>query len=128
VPETLVGTVQAAIEKELADGTSTGQMRDAIAKAAPELSGYQAERLARTETTNAFNEGARQSWKEAGVQGKRWILAGGPCPKCEGLAAKYPGEIPIDQPFEFEGVSVQGPSLHANCRCTLAPGLEYNNE
>jgi SPP1 gp7 family putative phage head morphogenesis protein len=124
VPETLVGTVQAAIEKELADGTSTGQMRDAIAKAAPELSGYQAERIARTETTNAFNQGALQSWKEAGVQGKRWILAGGPCPECEGLAAKYPGPIPIDDLFEYGGVSVEHPVLHPNCRCSYVPVLE----
>lgn len=128
VPDTMVETVKVAIEKELANGTSTGQMRDAIATAAPELSGYQAERLARTETTNAFTEGARQSWKEAGVEGKRWILAGGPCPECEGVAAKYPNEIPIDQPFEYGGQSMQGPSWHPNCRCTLAPGLEYTNE
>jgi len=128
VPETLVGTVQAAIEKELADGTSTGQMRDAIAKAAPELSGYQAERIARTETTNAFNQGALQSWKEAGVQGKRWILAGGPCPECEGLAAKYPGPIPIDAMFEYGGVAVEHPVLHPNCRCSYVPVLEMPNE
>lgn len=115
VPDTLVETVKATIEKELADGTSTGQMRDAIAKAAPELSGYQAERLARTETTNAFTEGGRLAWKEAGVQGKRWILAGGPCPECEAVAAKYPGEIPIDQPFEYGGQSMQGPAWHPNC-------------
>jgi hypothetical protein len=128
VPDTLVETVKAEIERELAAGTSNAAMRDAIAKAAPDLSGMQAQRIARTETINAFNEGGRQEWKGQGVQGKRWILAGGPCPECEAVAAKYPGEIPIDQPFESEGWSGQAPSRHPNCRCSLVPGLEYNDE
>jgi hypothetical protein len=127
VPDTLVGVVQSAIEKELAAGTTVDKIRDAIRAEAPQLSGYEAERLARTETTNAFVEGGRQAWVEAGVQKKRWLLAGGPCPECEAVAAKYPNEIPIDEPFESNGWVGQGPSRHPNCRCDLAPGLEYDD-
>jgi phage portal protein BeeE len=128
VPDTMVGVVQSAIEKELAAGTTVDKIRDAIRAEAPQLSGYEAERLARTETTNAFVEGGRQAWVEAGVQKKRWLLAGGPCPECEAMAAKYPDEIPINEPFEMNGVSIQGPALHPNCRCDLAPGLEYDDD
>ena len=128
VPDTLVGVVQSAVEKELAAGTTIDKIRDAIRAEAPQLSGYEAERLARTETTNAFVEGGRQAWVEAGVQKKRWLLAGGPCELCEAVAAKYPDEIPIDQPFESDGWSGQGPARHPNCRCSLLPGLEYDDD
>jgi len=126
VPETMKGTVQAVVEKELAnpEGYTVDTVKEKIAEQVPELSGYQAERLARTETADAFSEGQRQAWKAEGIAGKQWLIGGGPCPDCEGVAAKYPGPIPIDQPFEYNGRSVQAPTWHPNCRCALSPSNE----
>lgn len=128
IPETLKGHVAAAIERELAAGTTVANLRDAIKETAPDLSEWQAVRVARTETANAFCEGQRQAWAERGVQKKQWLVAGGPCPICSEIATKYPGEIPIGEMFSVEGYTGQGPAAHPNCRCDLAPGLEYNDE
>jgi len=128
IPETLKGHVAVAIEKELAKGTSTADLRDAIKEAAPDLTEWQAVRVARTETANAFCEGQRQAWAERGVEKKQWLVAGGPCPICSAIADKYPGEIPIGEMFSVDGYTGQGPAAHPNCRCDLAPGLEYEND
>lgn len=130
VPETMKGSVQAIVEKELAnpDGYTVDTVKQKINEAVPELSGYQAERLARTETADAFSEGELQAWKAEGVQNKLWVVGGGPCPDCEGLSAKYPDPIPIDAMFEYNGRIMERPTLHPNCQCSLSPGLEYDDE
>lgn len=128
IPETLKGHVAAAIEKELAAGTTTAGLRDAIKDAAPDLTEWQAVRVARTETANAFCEGQRQAWAERGVEKKQWLVAGGPCPICSAIADKYPNEIPIGEMFSVDGYTGQAPAAHPNCRCDLAPGLEYEND
>ena len=128
VADTLKPQVQAAIEKQLALGTSVADLRDAIREVAPDLTEYQAVRIARTETANAYTQGNLQAWKQAGVQTKQWLIAGGPCPTCQAIADAYPGEIPIGQAFEANGWSDQGPAAHPNCRCALAAGVEYVDE
>lgn len=123
VPETMKGAVQAVVEKELAnpEGFTVDTIKLKIQEQVPELSGYQSERLARTETADAFSEGQRQAWKAEGVTMKQWLIGGGPCPDCEGVVAKYPNPIPIDEPFEYNGKSVQAPTWHPNCRCAISP-------
>jgi HK97 family phage portal protein len=144
VPETLKETVNAAIEQvmrpriataeEIAAGIEVGQalpqlsvanVREAILGVVPDLTDYQAERIARTELTNAFNEGNRQGWKQAGVATKQWSVAGGQCELCDAIAIKYPNEIPIDELFTCEDFIGQGPTAHPNCRCGLIPGVEW---
>ena len=95
---------------------------------APDLAEWQAVRIARTETANAYCEGNRLAWQQEGVETKQWIVAGGPCPICEAIADAYPGEIPIGQAFEAGGFSGQAPTAHPNCRCDLVPGVEYTDE
>lgn len=126
VPDTLKPSLQAAIERELAAGTSVGDMRDAIRKVAPELTEYQAVRIARTETLRAYCEGQRQAWIQEGVQSKGWINSGGPCPICDQITTKYPNDIPIDEFFTVDAGSWQAPPAHPNCRCDLVPGLDYD--
>jgi hypothetical protein len=103
-------------------------MKVAIGEAVPELSGYQAERLARTETVNAFVAGQVEAWKEAGIEKKKWLLAGGPCPICEEIAATYPDYIPMGQMFTTAKVSIMQPLAHPNCRCDILPYVEGNDE
>jgi SPP1 gp7 family putative phage head morphogenesis protein len=128
IPETLKTHVAVAIEKELAKGTTIANLRDAIKDVAPEMSEWQAVRVARTETAAAYCEGQRQAWAERGVQKKQWLVAGGPCPICSEIDTKYPGEIPIGEAYSAEGYVGMAPPAHPNCRCDLAPGTEYNDE
>jgi hypothetical protein len=125
VPETLKPHIQAAIERQLAAGTTVANMRDAIREVAPDLTEWQAVRIARTETLRAYCEGQRQAWVQRGVQNKQWINSGGPCPVCDSITEAYPGEVPINQAFSVSAGSWQAPPAHPNCRCDLLPGVEY---
>lgn len=125
VPETLKPHIQAAIERQLAAGTTVANMRDAIREVAPDLTEWQAVRIARTETLRAYCEGQRQAWVQRGVQNKQWINSGGPCAVCDSITEAYPGEVPINQAFSVSAGSWQAPPAHPNCRCDLLPGVEY---
>jgi len=125
IPETLRGHVAVAIEKQLAAGTSIADLRDAIRETAPDLTEWQAVRIARTETAMAYCEGNRQAWEQQGVATKAWSVAGGPCPICEGIGEAYPNDISIGEAFSTGNGSWQAPPAHPNCRCDLLPGVEY---
>lgn len=131
VPDTLKETVNNAITGMMRPDESgeaqlsIANVRDAVLREVPTLTDYQAERIARTELTNAFNEGNRQGWKQAGVETKQWDVAGGQCDLCSALANRYPNPIHIDEMFTDGEWSGQGPTRHPNCRCGLLPGVEF---
>lgn len=122
VPETLRIRVAGIIDAGLAQGQTINQVAEAVRSEAPDLAGYQAERIARTESSAAYNEGAVAGWVGVGIEYKTWLTAGGPCPICDAFEAKYGGNpIPITEQFEVEGVSVLSAPAHPNCRCTVLP-------
>jgi phage portal protein BeeE len=120
---TMKETLQAALERTFVEGGSTADQIAAIRAEVPELSAYQAERLARTESANAFVQGEVEAWDQNGVEGKMWLLAGGPCPECQDIADRYPGPVPIRTVFTSTDGTWQGeaPTRHPNCRCDLSP-------
>jgi HK97 family phage portal protein len=122
VPDTMKGHVQAAIESELGRGTTVNEIKNAITKQAPELSGYQAERIARTETSIAFNQGQRLAWADNGVEGRQVLTAGDPCPICTAVADKYRGvTLPMTDPYMVGADAWMSPPFHPNCRCGEMP-------
>lgn len=81
-----------------------------------------AERIARTETMRASNEGLLESWRQAldeelieGDLKKEWITTPDDrlCPVCEPLDGEQVG---VDETFS---VGVVTPPAHPNCRCTM---------
>lgn len=89
-----------------------------------------AERIARTETIRAANEGLLESWREAVRQGflgpdaKRiWLPSPGACPVCLTGAGQVVG---LDEPFVLtteKGDPLEvmiPPDPHPNCRCGMA--------
>ena len=97
--------------------------------------------LARTGTIWAFNEGAQQRYRTAGVTAEEWVITDddAACPFCQEMDGKI---VRLDDPFVGvdEGVAgtdaetgkqstlstpfdVQHPPLHPNCRCTIVPVL-----
>ncbi len=127
VPDTLRDSLNATIERELAQGFTITTIKDEIMDKMPELSGYQAERLARTETSMAFVEGQRQVWATEGVETKTWLVGGGQCDLCDAVHEQYPNPVAINDLFITDEWTGQGPPLHPNCRCDLAPGVEYSD-
>ena len=84
---------------------------------------YRAERIARTEASNAYGEGSHEYYKEAGIKKHRWLTVGDDrvsrdiCQPNEGE-----GAIPINQEFKASG-TLHEPG-HINCRCSVVPVSE----
>lgn len=134
VTGTLKETIGNAVANGFAEGKTVAQIQAEVE--ASGVSAFSAERIIRTEASLAYNEGARQAWAAEGVDGKDFILAGGPCPVCEAVyAAKGGKTTPIGEPYYKAGESVtgtdgrtytferdvQGPPFHPSCRCTTIP-------
>lgn len=128
VPETLKDSLNVVVERELASGLTVTGLKDRLMDAAPELTGYQAERIARTETAMAFVEGNRQVWETEGVQMKQWLVGGGQCELCSEILADYPDPVPIGQMYVADDWAEQGPPRHPNCRCDIAPVVEFTDD
>lgn len=93
-------------------------IRREISKHFEGLEKYQADRIARTETANALQEGSMERGRAMGVTGKEWVVTPygeWPCDDCE--AAEAAGVIPMDQ--DFPG-GVSHPPMHPNCACAIA--------
>jgi SPP1 gp7 family putative phage head morphogenesis protein len=88
-----------------------------------------ADKIARTETMRAANEGQLEAWNQAEEQGlltgteqKEWITTPDDrlCPICEPLDGV---QVPRDGTFEVDGEQLDGPPAHPRCRCTTALAL-----
>ena len=138
------GTTELALRRIMVDGLeqerSVREISNTIIELDNEVSGFRAERIARTESTRAFVEGEKEAWKQSGVvQGKTWLLAPNACEFCRALKAQFGNDpIPLDQPFYQQGTllvgveggrmkldysDVVGPPLHPHDRCDLLPVL-----
>ncbi|MEM9165766.1 MAG: phage portal protein [Planctomycetota bacterium] len=139
IAETAVTDAQKLVDSVIESGMDEGLRVDEITRAlnekVPGLSRSRAETIARTEVSNALQQGRMDAWKESGiVEGKRYLLSSDPCPICIWVAQKNPGPIPLDQPFAKSGDSVPLPSggtftfnrdimvgnSHPRCRCSSA--------
>jgi HK97 family phage portal protein len=96
---------------------------------------YQAERVARTETMGAANEGTLECYRQNGVQSKEWLAAldertrktHGPPEEggCNGQVVGIDelfivGDSEMDCPGDPRG----GPGEVCNCRCTMVVGMD----
>lgn len=88
-----------------------------------------ADKIARTETMRAANQGQLEAWDQAEEQGlltgdelKEWIVTPDDrlCPICEPLDGVQVGR---DEPFDVDGEQLDGPPAHPRCRCTTALAL-----
>lgn len=97
---------------------------------------WKAERIALTESARTYSQGELSSWKEAGVEGKQWILAAGSCPVCDEIAKQFNDKaVPLDSnffdkgtsleheggTFKFDYESIDSPPAHPACRCAVIP-------
>lgn len=95
-----------------------GFTNDQLAAAIEESSLFSPERallIARTESTNAENQGTLEGWKQSGVvEGKAWAPDANACEICMGNADD--GVIALDDSFSSGD---DAPGAHPNCECTL---------
>lgn len=97
--------IKKAVIRGLDQGMSAAEMGHDLQGVWGDLRGWQAERIARTESVRARVEGRRSTYAAAGVQMLEWIVKD-PCPLCAPRAGKlYPVGSPDLAP------------LHPDCEC-----------
>jgi SPP1 gp7 family putative phage head morphogenesis protein len=123
--------IRAKLQKILSDGITEGssipEVRRAITAEFRVLSGYRAERIARTEIVAASNKGALVSAQATGLElQKVWIATRDDRTReshwsADGQTRDMGEDFSVDaQPMEAPGDPSAPPELVINCRCTVA--------
>jgi len=81
-----------------------------------QYSTYRAERIARTETANAYGEGSYRYYKETGIKEKKWLTMGDSKVAEMCYSNEFQGWIPIEEGFK---TGVEHEPNHVNCRCSV---------
>ncbi len=84
-----------------------------------EYSGYEFQRLARTEAAFASEAGVRDQMWDLGVKKAEWLISADACPICEDLADGGPYDIDDEDNL---------PPAHPNCLCSTAPAASEEVE
>ena len=114
IDDSLKGVVDDAIISGIDEGLTYGQIADKIASLLsidpehPDFAGWRAQRIARTESMWAVNEGMRQQYEAIGVKRVEIFPASSACDTCLELAR--------GNPYTTERAKDLLPA-HPNCRC-----------
>ena len=110
--DTIVNNARTIIEQTLRDnqGATLKDLRNAVVDGLEDTAEYRAERIARTEMSYAYNEGALQDMKSTGViEEVKRILGDDACELC----AELEGVYKINEVPEIP--------THPNCECDIVP-------
>jgi HK97 family phage portal protein len=135
-------TVIKQLREKLAAGIDEGEgvydLRKRVESVFEGLSAYGSERIARTETIWAWNEGAKQGYKQSGFVEKLQWLSSGDARSCDwcldldgtiiGIDDSFFGkgdsyELEDGRALDFNYEEIGHPPLHPQCRCTIVPVL-----
>lgn len=123
ISETTREQIRLIISEGFTEGRTIDEMTADLEDAVGDS--VRAERIARTETMRASNEGQSQLWDQAieegllnGDEQKEWIVTPDDrlCPVCEPMDGVTVG---LNDDFDVEGDAIQEPPAHPNCRCTV---------
>ena len=141
-------TVQREIRDDIAESIAAGESRSGTIKRVRTQfdARFKADRVVRTETIWAHNEGTVLAWKQSGVvTAVKWdtVPDDRRCPYCARMHGKTKSLVgnffdkgesltvdslesgnPITLSFGYE--SIKHPPLHPNCRCQLIPIMSDN--
>ncbi len=138
VSATTEESLRSTIAEGLQEGSSIADLAQRVQSVLEERTTMEAERIARTEASRAYNRGREASWRSSGVvSGKEWILSGNPCPICVAMSERFnaANAVDLDKPFIPIGGTLQlaegrtftatyedvyGPPVHPNCACGMA--------
>jgi SPP1 gp7 family putative phage head morphogenesis protein len=107
----LTGNINEVIQTGVREGKSIREISKDVRGIFDNFSGYEAERIARTEVARATNAGAISGYKSMGIEIAEVVANAGACPIC----AARNGELrPTDQ-------AMQDLPRHPNCYCFWIP-------
>lgn len=110
------------LEEGIEQGLGIPQMERSIREHFTDYRKNQTEKIARTETIRASNQGALDAFIESGVvEGKQWLTAedGRVDEECAALDGKIVSLT--SKFFSTDYGSGETPPIHPNCRCVLIP-------
>ncbi|MBY4210805.1 minor capsid protein [Rhodococcus fascians] len=128
--------LRAELSQGIQAGETSFELRARIEKVFGSALTYRADRIARTEVTTAQSFADIEAWTQSGVvESKEWYTALDErvCKFCRlmhgkviGLKANFFSKGDVFEGDDGKTISldytdINGPSLHANCRCTLLP-------
>jgi len=146
--QSVATTVQKEVRDDIAESINLGESKSQTIKRVGDQfdARFKADRVVRTETIWAHNEGTVLAWEQSGVvTGKKWdtVEDDRRCPYCakmKGKTATLSGKYfekgdtltvdsfesgdPITLKFGYEPII--HPPLHPNCRCQLIPIISDN--
>jgi len=120
VMDTTIDKIANIISQGLDEGKGTAEIASNIRNVYAEIPAWRAEMIARTEATNANNDGLIEGYKQSGIAThKEWVATLDDRTRDEHIALN--GEVvQVDQSFSN---GLQSPS-EINCRCVIAPVLK----
>lgn len=133
VNEQTITELSESIAQGIKDGENLSKLRKRVRDIYENATKVRAERIARTESIAASNEGALEAYRQSPlVTGKEWSANFGACPICQSLDGKI---VEIEKNFADKGATLESgdskfvvsyehlvhPPLHPNCRCALLP-------
>jgi len=120
VMDTTIDKIANIISQGLDEGKGTSEIASNIRNVYAEIPAWRAEMIARTEATNANNDGLIEGYKQSGIAThKEWVATLDDRTRDEHIALN--GEVvQVDQSFSN---GLQSPS-EINCRCVIAPVLK----
>ena len=133
ISESSVEDVRAIIARGQAGELDYPGMLDALKEKFTSWSVDRADLVARSETIRASNYGAKEAWRQSGIEKTQWLAADDACPDClefngtvTGIDENY---LAQDEDLPASGRTntyedVGAPPLHAGCRCTLIAVVE----
>jgi HK97 family phage portal protein len=130
--------LRSSIARIVGEGQTPAQAAQSVRSVLADRSADDAERIARTESAKAYNQGGLKAWEEAGVTHKKWLLAPFACPLCEEIATKFNEPVALSAVFFPKGKDItvgdttyrndyediDAPPLHPQCRCTTVPSFQ----
>lgn len=122
--------VRANVEQAMQDGWSNDRLAAELRNSYA-FSNERAATIARTETQLAANQGAVNGYRASGVvDGKQWLtaeddLVSEDCQLNGEAGDQGDGVIGLDEAFPSGD---DAPPAHPNCRCSIAPYIDWNKE
>lgn len=132
VPTTLQSRLDTIIRDGLANNLTRAQLAGAVYEAAGTMAASQAEAIAQTTGTGAFEAGQLESYRGGGVTDKAWLSQrdGNVRPEHDEADGQ---EVGVDEPFDVGGEALMYPADPAGsvgniarCRCTSSPILRLD--
>lgn len=118
--DTIKEEISLQVQQGVENGASREQIANSISQYFTETDDYRAERIARTETINAYSAGNLQAYRQSEVVvGKIWVPDAEACDIC--VENGDAGEIGLEDDFP-SGDSE--PTAHPSCECDLQPVVD----